>query len=94
MDLNAVVQILSHLIVGDNAVRANAESKYIEFKQATNIFPFGLLSVASASHVEESLRQLSIVLLRRSIIEEQESLYNKMETARLARTSTMHSQSL
>lgn len=81
-DLN-FVNLLTQLTVADNASRQSAEAQYATLKSDVNSIPFALLACGCDTSVDTHIRQLSIVLLRRLLIEEEESIFNRMNKNKL-----------
>jgi hypothetical protein len=75
--------LLRHLTVPDNQVRQQAEQQYNVFlKEQSDVATGGLLKVLSDSSIEVHIRQLAAVLLRRCLIDAEESIYFKISNER------------
>ena len=78
------VNFLQQLTVADKSTRQAAEQRY-EFLKAgeeAGVLPLLLLEVIGSGTVNMDYRQLAAVLLRRLLVEEENSFYFKMETER------------
>jgi hypothetical protein len=72
------VLLLKQLTVPENLVRQAAETQYGTLKSDANSIPFSLLAVTCDSSVETYVRQLSSVLLRRMLVEDENSIFDAM----------------
>ncbi len=71
--------LLTHFTVVDNQLRSQAEQGYqLLLKDQGDYAIQGLLSVLASIQVESHIRQLAAVLLRRSLIDEEESIYFRL----------------
>ena len=70
--------LLKQLTVADNFSRQSAEAQYSILKAEANVIPFSLLSVACDQTIEPHIRQLSAVLVRRLLVEDEESVFHRM----------------
>lgn len=76
MDPNEFYNILRNLTVPDNVLRQAVEAQYQSILRETpDVTIVGLLSVLSSSSFEIFIRELAAVLLRRSLIDSEESIY-------------------
>lgn len=77
------IQLLEQLTIADNTIRSAAEKRYQGMKSDPALLPFlplSLLSVLDDAAVLGHIKQLAAVLLRRSLIEEDVSVYRSMST--------------
>ncbi len=73
--------LLPQFTVIDNQLRYAAETRYSAvLRDQADYAVYGLLQVLAASHAEPHIRQLAAVLLRRSLIDDEESIYFRMST--------------
>lgn len=80
---NDFASLLRHLTVPDNQVRQHAEQQYNTLlKEQSDTAAIGLLGVLSNASVEAHIRELSAVLLRRCLIDEEESTYFRLQNDR------------
>ena len=80
MDLQGFHFLLQQLIVPNNEVRQHAESQYnkclVELADQTIVH---LAQVVGNGNIEPHIRQLAAVLLRRSLVDAEESIYFKLQ---------------
>jgi hypothetical protein len=71
--------LLTHLTVVDNQLRSQAEQGYQTLLKDQGDYAIqGLLAVLSSVQIESHIRQLAAVLLRRSLIDDEESIYFRL----------------
>lgn len=78
------ILLLKQLTLPDQSIRQAAESRYEALKAADNVEELlaQLLHAAVDQSVEDYVRQLSCVMLRRLLVEETESFYLKLPQIR------------
>jgi hypothetical protein len=80
--------LLSQLTVVDNQLRSQAEQHYQTLlKDQGDQAILGLLAVLCSVQIENHIRQLAAVLLRRCLIDDEESIYFRLAVARYVRSS-------
>lgn len=80
------VQLLEQLTVGDNAIRSASEKHYESMKADAVVLPFlplSLLEALADDTVAGHVRQLAAVLLRRLLVEQEDSVYRAMDIEKL-----------
>lgn len=83
IELQEFVTLLENLTVINNNLRSSAERQYEMMKITPESFlPLKLLSVVVESSVSNNIRRLSAVLLRRIMIDDENSIYNQLDQER------------
>jgi hypothetical protein len=76
------IQLLQHLVDGNNQIRSEAERYYNNLLQTScDDAIIGLMQSLSNPVVNIHLRQLAAVLLRRCLVDEEDSYYFKLQLA-------------
>lgn len=71
--------LLPQFTVIDNQQRYAAETRYAALlRDQADYCVFGLLQVLAGSQVEAHIRQLAAVLLRRTLVDDEESIYFRL----------------
>ena len=86
------VQLLEQLTVGDNAIRSASEKHYESMKADAVVLPFlplSLLEALADDTVAGHVRQLAAVLLRRLLVEQEDSVYRAMDIEKLVLYKTI-----
>lgn len=82
-NLDQYLILLQNLTVPDNQIRQNAEQSYNSFLQNQPDFAvFGLLKASGTPDFPVHIRQLSAVLLRRCLVDAEESVYFRLSPQR------------
>lgn len=79
------IQILSNLSSSDNPIRLSAEERYQSLqREGGDVLALLLLNTLSSSSISppipDYIRKLSVILLRRLLIEQEESLYHHLSS--------------
>jgi len=75
----ALVEVLNKLLLPDNVVRRNAEDSFNEMMKVNSEGTIiTLFQVMIDSNVSPHIRKLSAVLLRRTLVDTEESAYFKL----------------
>ena len=80
------VQLLEQLTIADNAIRSASEKHYEVMKADVSVLPFlplSLLEALADTTVAAHVRQLAAVLLRRLLVEQEDSVYRSMDLDKL-----------
>ena len=86
------VQLLEQLTIADNAARSASEKRYEGMKADASILPFlplYLLEALGDASVAGHVRQLAAVLLRRLLVEQEDSVYRSMDVDKLVSCSNV-----
>ena len=84
------IQLLEQLTIADNAVRSASEKRYEGMKADASVLPFlplYLLEALGDATVAGHVRQLAAVLLRRLLVEQEDSVYRSMDVDKLVSCS-------